>query len=115
MLFCQEMIESIIDVLDFSIISLSVLFCQETIESIIDVLDFSITSLSVLFCQETIETACRDNDMPSLQAQLLSLGHDVTAQWAEVVKIGLLRAWSHVQHKDISAAQTIISNLVSGV
>ena len=62
-----------------------------------------------------MELACRDNEVPALQAQLLSLGRDVTARWGEVVRVGLQRAWSHVQRKDVFAAQSVISNLVRGV
>ena len=60
-----------------------------------------------------METACRENELPALQAQLLSLRRGVTARWGEVMRVGLQRAWSHLQRKDISAAQSIISNLVS--
>ena len=59
--------------------------------------------------------ACRENDLPALQAQMLSLGCGIRARWGEVVRVSLQRAWSHVERKDISAAQSVISSLVSSV
>jgi hypothetical protein len=62
--------------------------------------------------QDFTEKACQDKSLPQLQAEMLTLGHGVSAQWGQLVRAGLQRAWAHVHNRDITAAQTIIANLV---
>ncbi|XP_070207763.1 spatacsin-like isoform X2 [Littorina saxatilis] len=84
---------------------------EKTDSMSMDSVDAGGTLTQDICSEDHMEKALRENDMPALQAQLLLLGRDVTAQWGEVVRVGLQKAWSHVQHQDISAAQFIISNL----
>ncbi|KAK7503511.1 hypothetical protein BaRGS_00005050 [Batillaria attramentaria] len=61
--------------------------------------------------EESVEKACQENNVGGLQAHLLRHGQNGAAQWSQLVRIGLQRAWSHLQNKDIPSAQSIINSL----
>lgn len=50
--------------------------------------------------------------MPLAQAYLGNLSDDCSQQWPELLKTGLQVAWRHLHQRNISDAQSVLSNMV---
>ncbi|KAL8574758.1 hypothetical protein ACOMHN_035875 [Nucella lapillus] len=97
--------------------STSVSADKESLDAVsVDTVDADPGEVTV-YTEDDVERACGGNDLPSMQSRLL-VHHDHHhddhwrhARWGEVVRVGVRRAWIHIQRRDLTSAQTLLASL----